>query len=115
MSRQWLGGRAFAWFVTAARARVAPPAPPPPPPPGQGAPPQQRCSDRGGPIPTGGFLPVYTNANLDSFGDGSTYTVQLGLRQSNKLTIRSEGTGPQGATKVVDVRVEVRGLSGWGA
>ena len=82
--------------------------------PWQWLPPQQRCYDLGGPIPTGGFLPLYANANLDSFGDGSTYTVQLGLRQSNKLTIRSEGTGPQGATKMVDVRVEVRDLSVWG-
>jgi hypothetical protein len=82
--------------------------------PWQGLPPQQRCYDLGGPIPAGGFLPLYGNATLDSFGDGSTYTVQLGLRQSNKLTIRSEGTGPQGSTKVVDVRVEVRDLSVWG-
>jgi type II secretory pathway pseudopilin PulG len=82
--------------------------------PWQWPPPQQRCYDLGGPIPTAGFLPLYSNANLDSFGDGSTYTVQVGLRQSNKLTIRSEGTGPQGATKVVDVRVEVRDLSVWG-
>ncbi|HET7853807.1 MAG TPA: pilus assembly PilX N-terminal domain-containing protein [Candidatus Methylomirabilis sp.] len=82
--------------------------------PWQGLPPQKRCYDLGGPIPTGGFLPLYTNPTLDSFGDGSTYTVLLGLRQSNKLTIRSEGTGPEGATKVVDVRAEVRDLSVWG-
>jgi hypothetical protein len=80
----------------------------------QNLPPQQRCYDLGGPVPTGGFLPLYSNPTLDNFGDGSTYTVLLGLRQSNKLTIRSEGTGPQGATKVVDVRVEVRDLSVWG-
>ncbi|MEE9154481.1 MAG: hypothetical protein V3U42_10365, partial [candidate division NC10 bacterium] len=60
------------------------------------------------------FQTLYTNTNVDTYGDGSTYTVQLGLKDSNKLTIRSEGRGPQESTKVVDVRVEVRDLSVWG-
>lgn len=80
----------------------------------QNLPPQQRCYDFGMPIPPSTFQTLYTNANVDTFGDGSAYTVQLGQKDSNRLTIRSEGTGPQGSTKVVDVRVEVRDLSVWG-
>lgn len=80
----------------------------------QSIPPQQRCYDLGGTIPTASFQTLYTNTNVDTYGDGSTYTVQLGLKDSNKLTIRSEGRGPQESTKVVDVRVEVRDLSVWG-
>ncbi len=80
----------------------------------QGGVPQQRCYNLGGPIPDTSFLPLYTNANVDTFGDGSSYTVRLGLKESNKLTIRSEGTSPLGRTKTVDVQVEVRDLSVWG-
>ncbi len=80
----------------------------------QNLPPQPRCYDLGAPIPTAGFQTLYTNTNVDTFGDGSAYTVQLGLKDSNKLTIRSEGTGPEASTKEVDVRVEVRDLSVWG-
>lgn len=94
--------------------------------PWQGSPPQQRCYDLGGAIPLEPnpvppypaddvfFLPLYDNMNVDTYADGSTYTVKVGLRNSNKLTIRAQGTGPLGSQKVVDVRVEVRDLSVWG-
>ncbi len=91
----------------------------------QGVPPQQRCYDLGGPIPAEPmvvppypadgiyFQTVYTNVNVDAYGDGSTYTLKLGLLNSNKLTIRAAGTGPLQSRKTVDVRVEVRDLSVW--
>lgn len=91
----------------------------------QGVPPQQRCYDLGSPIPAEPmvvppypaddvyFQTLYTNVNVDTFGDGSTYTLKLGLLNSNKLTIRAEGTGPLQSRKTVDVRVEVRDLSVW--
>lgn len=92
----------------------------------QGDPPQQRCYDLGGSIPDepssvpsypdddAFFVPLYSNVNVDTYGDGAAYSVKLGLRNSNKLTIRAEGTGPLGTTKAVDVRVAVRNLSVWG-
>jgi type II secretory pathway pseudopilin PulG len=91
----------------------------------QGFPPQQRCYDLGSPIPAEPmvvppypaddvyFQTLYTNVNVDAFGDGSTYTLKLGLLNSNKLTIRAAGTGPLQNRKTVDVRVEVRDLSVW--
>lgn len=91
----------------------------------QGTPPQQRCYDLGGPIPAEPmivppypadnifFQTLYTNVNVDTYGDGSTYTLKLGLLNSNKMTIRAEGTGPLQSRKTVDVRVEVRPLSVW--
>jgi type II secretory pathway pseudopilin PulG len=91
----------------------------------QGFPPQQRCYDLGSPIPAEPmvvppypaddvyFQTLYTNVNVDAFGDGSTYTLKLGLLNSNKLTIRAAGTGPLQSRKTVDVRVEVRDLSVW--
>jgi len=91
----------------------------------QGVPPQQRCYDLGGPIPAEPmvvppypaddiyFQTLYTNVNVDAYGDGSTYTLKLGLLNSNKLTIRATGTGPLQSRKTVDVRVEVRDLSVW--
>ena len=91
----------------------------------QGVPPQQRCYDLGSPIPAEPmvvppypaddiyFQTVYTNVNVDAYGDGSTYTLKLGLLNSNKLTIRAAGTGPLQSRKTVDVRVEVRDLSVW--
>ena len=91
----------------------------------QGVPPQQRCYDLGGPIPAEPvvvppypadgiyFQTLYTNVNLDTYGDGSTYNLKLGLLNSNKMTIRAEGTGPRQSRKTVDVRVEVRDLSVW--
>ena len=91
----------------------------------QGVPPQQRCYDLGGPIPAQPavvppypgdsiyFQSLYTNVNLDAYADGSTYDLKLGLLDSNKLTIRAEGTGPLQTRKTVDVRVEVRDLSVW--
>jgi len=91
----------------------------------QGVPPQQRCYDLGGPIPAEPvvvppypaddifFRTLYTNVNLDTYGDGSAYTLKLGLLNSNKMTIRAEGTGPLQSRKTVDVRVEVRPLSVW--
>lgn len=92
----------------------------------QGVPPQQRCYDLGGPIPAEPvvvppypaddvyFQTLYTNTNVDTYGDGSAYTLKLGLLNGNKMTIRAEGTGPLQTRKVVDVRVEVRDLSVWG-
>ena len=80
----------------------------------QGVPPQQRCYDLAGPIPASGFADLYTNVNVDTYPDGSAYTVQLGDKDSNKLTIRAEGTGPLQSRKTVDVRVAVRNLSVWG-
>ncbi len=50
---------------------------------------------------------------MDTYGDGSAYTLKLGLLNSNKMTIRAEGTGPLQSRKTVDVRVEVRDLSVW--
>lgn len=92
----------------------------------QGVPPQQRCYNLGGPIfaepapplppypaDDGFFQTLYTNVNVDTYGDGSAYTLKLGMLNSNKMTIRAEGTGPQQSRKVVDVRVEVRPLSVW--
>ncbi len=91
----------------------------------QGVPPQQRCYDLGGPIPAEPvvvppypaddifFQTLYTNVNVDTYGDGSTYTLKLGLLNSNKMTIRAEGTGQLQSRKTVDVRVEVRPLSVW--
>ncbi len=79
-----------------------------------GAPPQQRCYDLGGPIPNAGFVTLYSNVNVDTFADGSAYTVQLGDRDSNKLTIRAMANDPQGTAKTLDVRVEVRNVSVWG-
>lgn len=78
------------------------------------SPPQQRCYDLGGPIPNAGFVTLYTNANVDTYADGSTYTVQLGDRDSDKMTIRATANGPQATTKAVDVRVQLRNLSVWG-
>lgn len=79
----------------------------------QGAPPQKRCYEVGGPIPASGFVDLYTNVNVDTYPDGSAYTVQLGDKDSNKLTIRAEATGPLQSRKTVDVRVQVRDLSIW--
>jgi len=91
----------------------------------QGVPPQQRCYDLGGPIPAEPmvvppypaddifFQTLYTNVNVDTYGDGSTYNLKLGLLNSNKMTIRAEGTGQLQSRKTVDVRVEVRPLSVW--
>ncbi|MEE8503294.1 MAG: hypothetical protein V3T26_02465 [candidate division NC10 bacterium] len=91
----------------------------------QGTPPQQRCYDLGGPIPAEPmvvppypaddifFQTLYTNVNVDTYGDGSAYTLKLGLLNSNKMTIRAEGTGLLQSRKTVDVRVEVRPLSVW--
>ncbi len=91
----------------------------------QGVPPQQRCYDLGSPIPAEPmvvppypaddvyFQTLYTNVNVDAFGDGSTYTLKLGLLNSNKLTIRAAGTGPLQSRKTLDVRVEMRDLSVW--
>ncbi len=91
----------------------------------QGVPPQQRCYDLGGPIPAEPvvvppypadniyFQTLYTNVNVDTYGDGSTYDLKLGLLNSNKMTLRAEGTGPLQSRKTVDVRVEVRDLSVW--
>lgn len=56
---------------------------------------------------------LYTNTNVDDYGDGAAYTLKLGLQNSNKLTIRAEGTGPLQSRKAVDVRVQVRDLSVW--
>ena len=91
----------------------------------QGVPPQPRCYDFGGAIPAeppvvppypddeAYFQTLYTNTDVDDYGDGAAYTLKLGLLNSNKLTIRAEATGPLQSRKTVDVRVEVRDLSVW--